>query len=196
MSAGGDAVGNQDLRIVKIISSNSLNVMKPEEEFSVQRYSVPELADHYKTTPRNFRRWLKELRPRLGKRKGHLFSSAQVKLIVDHLGAPFVAMFGLFVNYSEAFGQDPMLQHHADSRHQDARADDHHLTEGQALDDGLSNAHVGSSLFTALVTQLSFMNNLDPRRSVRLRMINLILQVTVLTLSTAYLGYFIGKIIF
>ena len=45
MSAGGDAVGNQDLRIVKVISSNSLNVMKPEEEFSVQRYSVPELAD-------------------------------------------------------------------------------------------------------------------------------------------------------
>ena len=169
--------------------------MKPEE-FPIKRYSIPELADQYKCSPRTFRRWLKNIRPTLGSRMGHFFSAAQVKLIVDHLGAPFVAMFGLFVNYSEAFGQDPMLQHHADSRHQDARADDHHLTEGQALDDGLSNAHVGSSLFTALVTQLSFMNNLDPRRSVRLRMINLILQTTVLTVSTAYLGYFIGKIIF
>ena len=217
MSAGGDAVGNQDLRIVKVISSNSLNVMKPEEEFSVQRYSVPELADHYKTTPRNFRRWLKELRPRLGKRRGHLFSSAQVKLIVDHLGAPFVAMFGLFVNYSEAFGQENMVHYSSPGSNRDqdehgsdphdtdasghASTDNHHTdTTGSHTDvggfDGSSNLQAGSTLFIILLGQLSLMNNLDPRRSARLRIVNWVLQITILSVSVAYFGYWVGKIIF
>ena len=148
---------------------------------------------------------------------GHFFSAAQVKLIVDHLGAPFVAMFGLFVNYTEAFGQEHLTHYPSPDSNRDQEAhgsdphdtdasghastDNHHTdTTGSHTDvggfDGSSNLQAGSTLFIILLGQLSLMNNLYPRRSARLRMINLILQTTVLTVSTAYLGYFIGKIIF
>ena len=185
--------------------------MKPEE-FPIKRYSIPELADQYKCSPRTFRRWMEKIRPTLGRRMGHFFSAAQVKLIVEHLGAPFVAMFGLFVNYSEDFGQEHIIQHYPNNQNQ---AHDHHVTDspghastdnhntdttGSHADvggcDGSLNMQMGSTLFIVLLAQLSIMNNIDPRRFARLRIVNYALQITILTMSVAYFGYWVGKIIF
>ena len=55
--------------------------MEPEE-FPAKRYSIPELADHYKCSPRTFRRRLKKIRPNLGRRMGHFYSSAQVTILL------------------------------------------------------------------------------------------------------------------
>ena len=101
------------------------------------------------------------------------------------------------------------------NRDQDTHKSDHHFTDGQSHAstdhhytdttgshadaggfDGLPNVQAGSGLFMLLLAHLSIMNNIDPRRFARLRIVNYVLQITILSVSVAYFGYWIGKIIF
>lgn len=60
--------------------------MKPE--FTIRNYTQKEMASHYRTTTKTFRRWLYRAKPDLGPKIGNSYSPRQVKRIVEALGEP------------------------------------------------------------------------------------------------------------
>jgi len=55
-------------------------------EFPIRRYTIQELAKHYRCSERTMLRWV--MRMGIGKRIGHFYSFNQVKAIVEKLGPP------------------------------------------------------------------------------------------------------------
>jgi len=54
--------------------------------FRIRRYSHKELASHYGCARQTLWRWIRRID--LGPRRTRIYSTAQVKAIVDHLGWP------------------------------------------------------------------------------------------------------------
>ncbi|NOT76432.1 MAG: hypothetical protein HOP08_16005 [Cyclobacteriaceae bacterium] len=79
--------------------------MKNEDEFKVKAYTMQQLADCYHTSMWTLRRWLKPIQSDIGKRVGHFYTPKQVQKIIDHLGAPFLAIAAFFGSITSAFGR-------------------------------------------------------------------------------------------
>ncbi|HVI45243.1 MAG TPA: hypothetical protein VM802_10245 [Chitinophaga sp.] len=56
--------------------------------FTLQPYTVKDLADLYGVHRNTFARWLYPFENEIGIRKGYYFNIKQVKIIVDKLGTP------------------------------------------------------------------------------------------------------------
>ncbi len=63
---------------------------KEKDKFPIQTYSIKELAQHYRVSPKTLLRYIKRLNLDLGPRLGNSFSPRQVSMIVDKMGQPFV----------------------------------------------------------------------------------------------------------
>ncbi len=66
-----------------------------KEDFKIQTYTNKEMAQHYRVSTKTFGRYLKTLKVDLGTRIGNSFSPKQVKMIVDHLGKPFILIIAV-----------------------------------------------------------------------------------------------------
>ena len=58
------------------------------DEFRIQPYTLKQLAQQYRTSLNTFGRWVAMI-PELGPRVGHFYNPKQVRIIVEHLGAPW-----------------------------------------------------------------------------------------------------------
>jgi hypothetical protein len=56
--------------------------------FRLRPYTIAELAIVYGVCKRTLRKWLKPFLADIGKRQGHFYSIAQVKIIIDKIGLP------------------------------------------------------------------------------------------------------------
>jgi hypothetical protein len=62
--------------------------MVNKKKFTLQCYSLPELAVWYKVSDDTFRKWLKPFATAIGPRTGRFYSINQVLIILDKLGWP------------------------------------------------------------------------------------------------------------
>jgi hypothetical protein len=60
--------------------------------FIIKAYSKGELANFYKISNRKLRKWLKKI-PSLTLTNDHIFTPAEVEIIVKHLGLPSSTLF-------------------------------------------------------------------------------------------------------
>jgi len=56
--------------------------------FTIQPYTLKQLAALYRCTERTLNKWLKQLKKDLGPRVGHFYNPKQVRVIVERLGEP------------------------------------------------------------------------------------------------------------
>jgi hypothetical protein len=59
-----------------------------EVQFVFKPYNTTELAELYGVSYKTFTAWLKPIRDKLGPKLGKVWTIAQVKIIVEHLGTP------------------------------------------------------------------------------------------------------------
>jgi transposase-like protein len=64
--------------------------MKYKNHFRIRPMTCSELSHLYGVHRHTFRRWMKPLMKRLGKRTGNFFNVNQVKLILKILGVPVI----------------------------------------------------------------------------------------------------------
>lgn len=56
--------------------------------FRLRPYTIAELAIIYGVCKRTLRKWLRPFQEDIGKRQGHFYSIAQVKIIIEKIGLP------------------------------------------------------------------------------------------------------------
>jgi transposase len=59
-----------------------------EGQFMLKAYSPKEIRNMYGVSALTFKKWIEDFTEELGELKGKYYTVAQVKLIIDHLGAP------------------------------------------------------------------------------------------------------------
>ena len=62
------------------------------QQFEIKAYSKSQLFAHYGVTAQTFRKWLRPILTEIGTYTGKMYTPAQVKKIVDHLGPPKTAI--------------------------------------------------------------------------------------------------------
>lgn len=60
--------------------------MKEKEAFHIKAMNTKELANSYGVSRRVFTRWIQPFISDIGPRRGHYFTTLQVKIILDKLG--------------------------------------------------------------------------------------------------------------
>ncbi len=78
------------LHLFSDYSGLTVVVEKEKGKFPIQLYSIKELAEHYRVSPKTLMRYIRLLKIDLGPRLGNSFSPKQVSMIVDKMGQPFV----------------------------------------------------------------------------------------------------------
>jgi hypothetical protein len=63
--------------------------MKP---FLVKPYSPKTLSTFYGVSDRTFKKWLVPFQEQIGKKNGHYYTALQVKIILEKIGAPYMAI--------------------------------------------------------------------------------------------------------
>ena len=59
-----------------------------EGKFMLRAYSPKEMRNLYGVSPRTFKKWTENFKNEIGEVKGKFYTVAQVKIIIEKLGAP------------------------------------------------------------------------------------------------------------
>lgn len=62
--------------------------MKETKVIEIKPYTLQELANLYGVSKPTFRKWIKPFEKEIGKRNGHYYTIAQVRIIFDKLSLP------------------------------------------------------------------------------------------------------------